>query len=273
MRERERERRERERERERERGRGREPSVLRGKPLVDNAGYRAISSAVTDIRTRGCAKEGGGVGGQGREPFMHTGVSSLRAVPVSFSPPLLPQRVGALWVSRATGCPCRSQGAPSLLPREAPPRRDADATSIPPRVIARYEFHVARARKTTLRARNEGEDEDVFRVEAKKPEGIRLIRFYDPAAARASSRVSRSRRNVTCLSAGNRGGQRRGSRRPAIRRRFMGLETRKTMEKGEAGGQQIGPDRSASLDLVKRTRSARPRDETETENTSGDVDV
>jgi len=55
--------------------------------------------------------------------------------------------------------------------------------SIPPRVIARYEFHVALARKT----RNEGDDEDVLRVEAKKLARGRLIRFYNPAAGRASS--------------------------------------------------------------------------------------
>jgi len=194
-------------------------------------------------------------------------------------PPLLPQRVGALWVSCATRCPCRSQGAPSLLPlhplvpREAPPRRDADATSIPPRVIARYEFHVALARKTTLRARNEGEDEDVLRVEAKKPEGIRLIRFYDPAAgpelARASPITKKRHLPTRAIadSAAALGVQ-------AIRKRFMGLETRKTMEKGEAG-----PDRSGSIRIARsckagvrsRRHSARPRDDTE--NTSGDVDV
>lgn len=67
------------------------------------------------------------------------------------------------------------------------------AKSIPPHgVIARYEFHVALARKTTFgRAQREGEtkdededeDEDVLRDEAKNPEG-RLIRFYSPAAGR-----------------------------------------------------------------------------------------
>lgn len=66
--------------------------------------------------------------------------------------------------------------------------KDISARSIPPRVIARYEFHVAPARKTTFgRVRYEGEtedeDEDVLRDEAKNSEG-RLIRFYNPAAGR-----------------------------------------------------------------------------------------
>lgn len=90
------------------------------------------------------------------------------------------------------------------------------ARSIPSRVIARYEFHVALARKTTFRrARREGgtknedededEDEDVLRDEAKNPEG-RLIRFYSPAAGRESSPLIKKRHLRTAIA----GGERRG---------------------------------------------------------------
>jgi len=73
------------------------------------------------------------------------------------------------------------------------------ARNIPPRVIARYEFHVALARETTfgcVQCEGEPKDEDVLRDEAKKPEG-RLIRFYNPVASGESSLLIR--KNVTCV--------------------------------------------------------------------------
>lgn len=73
--------------------------------------------------------------------------------------------------------------------------KDIRARGIPPRVIARYEFHVVLARKTTFardaRRGNGSEDEDVLQDEVKKPEG-RLIRFYSLAAGRERGRERES---------------------------------------------------------------------------------